>query len=522
MKLHGVYIIRPAYTVFPYPGSFSHISPYDVPMFYVRETYISDAYVAYYGIEVNINSSGGVSSIYYRGLSGNNLLAYDGKEWTYPAYKSICVTEPVVLDEDLSTFFSTFAYLSESYPSEISWGYKTPLGKITYYEPYKHPVSNNRIPILKLTSGLYKTYAVESWKFYNETTKEQYGTPKYNNMIYENVTIVANVREKLSGEDEFNGYVEGLMGWGVTRDVLADALRKAYSGNFEDVLHGASNVDFILNAFVFPFEVDVRTGYDCVNLNTSIPLTITILDTDSRSGVLKESNYLKKICTLHPKKIYNDFRDYCYTKIQLYLPFVGFVDLNPNVLYTHPNWYLFLAVDYLTGKGKYYLESGYGFQYGYWDVQIGLSLPLVNSNYHEVVRNGLGKIQTNLTNSIVSGIGAVVTGNPFMGMASIASGAAAIGSTVDVLTQEGDYTVKNSSGDFTQTGMTRVPFIRYTYPKLNNETSFAYVGRVCKKEYFLRELEGYAKIGDIHLENINATQEELDEIVALLKSGVIF
>ena len=38
----------------------------------------------------------------------------------------------------------------------------------------------------------------------------------------------------------------------------------------------------------------------------------------------------------------------------------------------------------------------------------------------------------------------------------------------------------------------------------------------------LSELSGYTEIEQIHLENVQATDSELNEIVSLLESGVIF
>lgn len=160
--------------------------------------------------------------------------------------------------------------------------------------------------------------------------------------------------------------------------------------------------DYITSLIWYPFPIKVKSGESAGylifgGLNTgslSQKVRASIPDFRYRGkelidlGSWDSSTYSKR---------FNDFRDYeGYTKISVFLPYLGFVDIPSNDFYSEGKTIrFFLEMDYYTGQGTYYIAVSEDETSPLTNcriitiksVSIGYQIPIGQSNSSEVFRN---------------------------------------------------------------------------------------------------------------------------------------
>ena len=160
--------------------------------------------------------------------------------------------------------------------------------------------------------------------------------------------------------------------------------------------------DYITSLIWYPFPIKVKSGTSggyliFGGLNTgslSQKVRASIPDFRYRGkelidlGSWNSSTYSKR---------FNDFRDYeGYTKISVFLPYLGFVDIPSNDFYSEGKTIrFFLEMDYYTGQGTYYIAVSDSSSTALTNcriiaiksVSIGYQIPIGQSNSSEVFRN---------------------------------------------------------------------------------------------------------------------------------------
>ena len=212
--------------------------------------------------------------------------------------------------------------------------------------------------------------------------------------------------------------------------------------------------------------------------------------------------------SINLSEYWGSFLDYGpYTKIELYLPYIG----------THP-----ISVDDVMGKTiqiKYhvdiisgaccaYVKCGNSVLYSFVG-QCSVSIPITSGDWTNVINGVL---------NIAGAIGSMVaTGG--------ASAPMAIGQIASTAVNSMKPSIERSGSVSGVGGMLGIqtPYIILTRPRQalpeNMNKFIGYPSFVTTK---LSALTGYTEIESIHLENVDATEAELDEIENLLKGGVIF
>lgn len=195
-----------------------------------------------------------------------------------------------------------------------------------------------------------------------------------------------------------------------------------------------------------------------------------------------------------------------YTQMQLFLPYIGVVTVGANDLLSHAGKSLNLQynVDALSGSCVATLKCGDSVLY-HWQGNCGLQIPYTSLTYGNLLNSLVG---------IVSGGIQAATGNPIGGlMSAVTSGLNAFSEDI----QKGGSI--SSAGGLMDI---QVPYLIITRPSLClPENQNTYIGYPSWVTVTLSELTGYTKVEDIHLTNIPATEQEMTEIEALLKTGVI-
>lgn len=213
------------------------------------------------------------------------------------------------------------------------------------------------------------------------------------------------------------------------------------------------------------------------------------------------------------RKDIGSFLDYD-TKISIFLPYIGFrelaaTDVMDSTISVKYN------VDVLTGSCAAFIKhSTRGLMYAYNGSCIA-NIPLSGTNYSGAIQNAVS--------TVASGVGV---------LAGMASGAAPVTamSAVSMLHSAANTalnakpTIQRSGNLGGSAGIMsgKKPFVIIARPNYSVPDYFQkYEGRVCNKTAKLGDLKGFTMVEDIHLDNIAATSEELEEIMSLLKGGVI-
>lgn len=205
---------------------------------------------------------------------------------------------------------------------------------------------------------------------------------------------------------------------------------------------------------------------------------------------------------------WNNFLDYSpYTKYELYLPFIGYKEIDADEI-VNKNLSIKYRVDILTGDLVCFITIDEKVRYQFGGNCL-ISLPL-NSSAKD-------------TGSVISGVASLTTavGGLLLGSGT-AAGAGIAGAAVNLITDK--QTIKHGSSLSSSSNYLGVlnPVLYITRPRQNVPADYGKIkGYPSNITTQLKNLSGYTVIDEIHLENMSATDDEIEEIETLLKQGVI-
>lgn len=208
---------------------------------------------------------------------------------------------------------------------------------------------------------------------------------------------------------------------------------------------------------------------------------------------------------------FGDARDYSpFTQVYCYLPFIGIVELNADDV-VNSTVGIKYKIDVLTGcclaqltVKKYGLDAVLYTYTGNCAVQ----MPITSGNYLSTVSSLLG--------AVVSGAATVATGGA---LAPVAIGAAANAMGGGA---RASVAMSGSLGSNAGAMGIRKPYLIIKRVELADANGYnEFYGYPTNKRVNLSQLTGYVRVKDINLSGTSATEDEQNEIVTLLKEGVI-
>ena len=280
---------------------------------------------------------------------------------------------------------------------------------------------------------------------------------------------------------------------------------------------GAFDLDTYKKLFSDPMESIIGLSIVPIAPDTAGSKNVTFGSIDSGVSMPYLSSQYKKLeCgSVNIEKYVGCFMDYSpYTKISIYLPYIGIRDLSPDDI-TGGSISVTYIVDVLTGACACFIShSSKGVLYSYNGSCIS-NIPLTAANFSGAIQNAVS--------AIIGGVGVVA------GMATGAAPVTAAG--VAGLLNSAANTAINSKPHIQRSGnlggsagimSVQKPFIIIERPNLSvpNQVQH-YVGQTSNLTRYLGECSGFTMVEYIHLHDIPATSEELREIENLLKGGVI-
>ena len=274
-----------------------------------------------------------------------------------------------------------------------------------------------------------------------------------------------------------------------------------WSNNIADIFNKlfADPMDAILGLSIVPCSVphagnrQVYVG----NVGTGVSMPVVT------------SQYVEIDCgSLNISEFFGSYLDYSpHTKIEIYLPYIGVRALDANECMGKTIAVKY-HVDILSGACCAYIKCGSSVLYHFIG-QCSASIPINSQDFTSVINGILG---------IAGAIGTTVaTGGASapMAVSTLASTAINGGLTPNI---EKSGSVSGMGGFF---GI-QYPYLIITTPKqCLPERQNSFLGYPSFVTTTLETLSGFTQIEEIHLENVPATNDELDEIYRLLKEGVL-
>lgn len=207
-------------------------------------------------------------------------------------------------------------------------------------------------------------------------------------------------------------------------------------------------------------------------------------------------------------EFYGTALDYSYTKLAVYLPFIGIVPLSTAVC-MGSSLQIIYRIDVLTGtclaQIKVIKENSDAVMYAF-EGNCAVQIPLTATTYTGTV--------TALINSVSAGL------SVFMGD-YVSAGQDLSEAVAGVASKTG---VKQSGSLGANAGVLgiRKPYVIITHPVAYDAVYYnTQYGYPINQTVTLGSLSGYTRVKDIHLSNIPCTDDELEQIENLLKDGVI-
>ena len=205
------------------------------------------------------------------------------------------------------------------------------------------------------------------------------------------------------------------------------------------------------------------------------------------------------------KEYYEDARDYDFTNISVFLPFIGIHELKAKDI-IGKTVKILANVDVLTGTLLYKIQVNNRTLYTF-SGNCAVQLPISGASYNSILTSTL---------SLAAGVvGTVASGGA---LAPVLAGGA-IGAIAGSQTS---VQVSNNIGSNAGAMGNKKPYLIINRKNSYNANKYYTIQGYPANEYvLLSNCKGFTKIKEIHLENIPATNEEIDEINTLLKEGVI-
>lgn len=277
-------------------------------------------------------------------------------------------------------------------------------------------------------------------------------------------------------------------------------------------LWGNNPIDFIIRMYYVPF--DVSSFYDTVTDR----VWLGHYDTGHDYTKAKETKSSGQRITLVNQTIdnvYGDFRDIDFFKYDLFLPYVGFVPLDPAVYVGH-TLKVEMAFNVMTHDIRYYLFVD-GVLTDRVDGSVGYDIPLLGTDMVNKANNDINGIINTAKGGLEFGLG-VASGNVAMAGKGTLDAFNGIRSTLQ-------YPKEIIRGDISSS--MNIYDINYVYLKITEKQSI-YPPEITQIYNFpsyvagtLGQLSGYCEITNIQLKS-NCTESEYNEILNLLEGGVIF
>lgn len=222
--------------------------------------------------------------------------------------------------------------------------------------------------------------------------------------------------------------------------------------------------------------------------------------------------------TIEVPREYHDFRDYePYTRLSLFLPFVGDVNISTNDCITPHKIHVIYNIDFLSGVACAEVLIDEDVRYAY-QAAMCAAVPVTSSDASRLIASIIGAAVGTVSGGVMGGI---VGGTAGSRMAS----RALIGGVTDVAMSPINGIQTQRTGSISaNTGLLgeMKPYVLVTRPiSVVADQYKSLLGQPYQLDGTLGSQNGFVKVREVHLDSITATEAEKIEIEQMLKEGVI-
>lgn len=283
-----------------------------------------------------------------------------------------------------------------------------------------------------------------------------------------------------------------------------------WNGDFFDIIQKIASdpLDSIIGLSVFPFDLSTV-------VSESAPLKVGNATVNDLQTVSKLQTNMKTIScgSINISHYSGNAMDYApYTKLQIYLPYIGIRDLNIND-FMNSIIKVDYTIDILTGSCCAYISTvndGVNKVLYTFTGKMSADIPISGRNYSTLI----GAISTLATT------GALAT---TLGGALPIAGATLLSASKMVANSQPQVEHSGNFNSHLSLNLLQTPYLIITRPRQSLPKSFnSFKGYPSNITERLGNLRGYTEVEYVHMDGFpNATKEEILEIETLLKSGVI-
>ena len=279
----------------------------------------------------------------------------------------------------------------------------------------------------------------------------------------------------------------------------------------------AFDVDSLKKLFGDPMQAIIGLAIVPVNPPAGGTKSVKIGDVDTGISMPYVSRQFveKELGSIQIDPYIGSFMDYSpYTKISIYLPYIGFRDLSPEDVMGCTLSIKYI-IDIITGGCNAIINvSGKGAIYQFNGSCIA-NVPLSAINYSGAIQNAVSAIGSGITT-----VAGIATGNApvgIMGVAGLASSAANTAVNTKPSIQRA-----GTMGGAAGLASVQFPYCIIERPRLSTPANYNnFIGNTLNVTMNMGECVGLTVVDSIHLDNVLCTENERDELMQLLKEGVI-
>lgn len=271
--------------------------------------------------------------------------------------------------------------------------------------------------------------------------------------------------------------------------------------------------DGLINVLHFPFDVG---AFDSSNITLKDPVSILGVNLSGLpdynvTGYQMGRNFKTRIDmgSLKIDTFFNSFLDFDpYTKIKIYAPFFGFLDITPTAI-MGKTIHMFYNVNFADGSAMCIITAD--------DVPVliqngtlGFQVPTSKSDGSDLLQAGIKSVLGSI--AIGASGGALA---PLIATAGVANG-------VDKMLSKSNTSISGTTQGLHARALSPIPFIIIERPYTNMPNGYKEIyGLATNINSILSSLSGFTKCKNVKLYNVTATEQEKSQIKQLLESGVI-
>ena len=297
----------------------------------------------------------------------------------------------------------------------------------------------------------------------------------------------------------------------------------------QNLYNNDSQLSFIISLIAFPFTIpgDSSDYSRTLRLGTTDYGDVDVYYFDETE--YQEYGKYYKLCQFRVDSYAGFNRGYLayepYCIYELYLPYYGYVDLKYADM-VDSLIVVYYGIDFKTGNTKIIIYNHTkDYTIKSLNATLGVKISINRNNQQQLddQRTSLAiKSTISGLGSVASIVGGVASKNPFLiasGVTSLTSTIADVGTKLSMMHESASA---SSNGGIDANYSCTTPRLKITKMQKEEPTDYAkYYGRPLNKLKNLSSIKGYTEIADIRLIDFPGTNNEKDELISLLKSGII-